>query len=574
MASPNPPMGAPVRYLCGVPVYESVMPLPAADPQAIPAIPLPDAITAPPLPPRHPTAQGEEQSLYPLANRDHALLGTPRELFPQTTTGALPTPFLFPHPAPAVMNVAQGLSGPSDAPMPAAMAPHMQMAPVPAGGVQDALNHLLGETQALKARVNHLVEENVSLRNAVQAAQAGAAAAQAGATASEMVVRQLAGNIACEDVPPSGNVQPTPFPPSVTGTRFGPHVNGSSPTTSNLFSPSTNKGPKLPTPKVIDEAFLRQYCGNIPFVRARLELIADYLAPGVAMSSFTWQAGFRPFMVAEMAMGFVGTYFLEDKAFVREDFIQAFLAAVSGDVRPGDVIALDELHAGKVTQGSDPVAKYNERFLQRSRQLRGESQMNLCRFYLSGLSPDLREKCCLDRDNKRWDSLTNLITFTLAEEERVMMTQSKSNFPKSLPSKNPFLGKQESLRRHYGKRPAGTSAAMVGDDEGDGDTEMTVVAAADETPTKRNKGAGGTPQKRPALQQVMGQPVVFADGSKVQWKIKPAKGYFLLGNSAAETKTALPKGLQDKHRKELHERGICWWCKQEGHGASECSLKR
>ena len=112
-------------------------------------------------------------------------------------------------------------------------------------------------------------------------------------------------------------------------------------------------------PKVIDEDFLNKYSNNMPMVRSRLELIADYIAPGVALSTFTWQKGFRPFMVAQMAIGFVGTYSLEDKEFVREDFIQGFLAAVTGDVRPGDVIALDELHTGKVTQGSDPVAKYN-----------------------------------------------------------------------------------------------------------------------------------------------------------------------------------------------------------------------
>ena len=259
MATPNNlSMGAPVRYLCGDPVCAAPLqvaghaPIPI-QPNSLDAIisarfnlprlpmihgeepvhpnPLPDATTAAWFYlPRRPTALGEEQSSYLLADRDHALLGTPRMLVPQATNaGFLSTPD----------------------PLPASM----------------------------------------------------------------------------------------------------------------------GKGPKLPMPKAINEDFLQKNSNDMLMVKNRLELIADYIAPGVSLSMYTWKDGFRPFMLARLAMGFISTYFLEHTEFDRDDFIQAFISAVTGDVRPGDVVALDELHSGKVTQGADPVANYNERFFQRSRQL-------------------------------------------------------------------------------------------------------------------------------------------------------------------------------------------------------------
>ena len=96
------------------------------------------------------------------------------------------------------------------------------------------------------------------------------------------------------------------------------------------------------------------------------------------------------------------------------------------------------------------MAKYNERFYQRSRRLPQESQASLCLHYLAGLNSELRTLCCMDRDNKRWDSLHALVTFTLAEEERLNMKASsaphvsKAPCPSRFPSSKPQWQQQRS----------------------------------------------------------------------------------------------------------------------------------
>ena len=99
------------------------------------------------------------------------------------------------------------------------------------------------------------------------------------------------------------SLQPTHFPPSFPS-HFGPNVIGLSPSTFTPISSSMDKGPKLPMPKAIDEDFLRNNSDDALMVKNRLELIADYIAPGVSLSMFTWKEGFRPFMLAPLAMGF------------------------------------------------------------------------------------------------------------------------------------------------------------------------------------------------------------------------------------------------------------------------------
>ena len=109
-------------------------------------------------------------------------------------------------------------------------------------------------------------------------------------------------------------------------------------------------------------------------------------------------------------------------------FTEAFLQSVNSDVRPLNVVALHDLIEGKVTQGMSPVAKYNEQFHQKARLLPNESQESLCFHYLRGLTPELRSRCCLDRNNNRWSSLNDLVTFTLDEEERLnLITEFNSD---------------------------------------------------------------------------------------------------------------------------------------------------
>ena len=154
------------------------------------------------------------------------------------------------------------------------------------------------------------------------------------------------------------------------------------------------------------------------------------------------------------------------------------------------------------------------------------------------------------------------------------MIRSKSNPPGSSHSKSPFSGRQVHHVRFGGKRQASSAVNAMDDTDVEMEEGGELAAASgapwSNTPAKKPKtsSAGGAPK----LQQVTGQPVQFHDGSSAQWKIKKADGYFLLGADSTASRELLSKrgGFTDQIRRELHERGICWYCKKEGHGASTC----
>ena len=80
--------------------------------------------------------------------------------------------------------------------------------------------------------------------------------------------------------------------------------------------------------------------------------------------------------------------------FDESSFLQNLVAFVTGEVRPREVIALEELVGHEIVQGSDPATKYAARFHQRARILPTVSQAVFCRLYLAGLKPGLRTLCC------------------------------------------------------------------------------------------------------------------------------------------------------------------------------------
>jgi hypothetical protein len=102
-----------------------------------------------------------------------------------------------------------------------------------------------------------------------------------------------------------------------------------------------------------------------------------------------------------------------------QDFCAGFVSYFSGEVRNPGSVALWDITSGRVTQGSDPSATYAERFMTCARLLPNESQSSLCVHFLRGLRPDLRPLCCLDRDNREWVSLHDLVRFTASEEIRL-----------------------------------------------------------------------------------------------------------------------------------------------------------
>ena len=109
-------------------------------------------------------------------------------------------------------------------------------------------------------------------------------------------------------------------------------------------------------------------------------------------------------------------------------FIQNLVAFVTGEVRPRHVIALEELMSHDIVQGSDLVTKYAERFHQRTRILTSIPQSVFCRLYLTGLQPDLKILCCVDREGKEWHTLSDLVQYSFIEERRLKL-RSGNNPP-------------------------------------------------------------------------------------------------------------------------------------------------
>lgn len=252
-----------------------------------------------------------------------------------------------------------------------------------------------------------------------------------------------------------------------------------------------------------------------------MELILGAVAH-VPLNEMTKELAIQSYMADPEARAFVNTHFaqlksqgwMEGMPFDGAAFTEAFLQSVNSDVRPLSVVALHDLIEGKVTQGSNPVAKYNEHFHQRARLLPHESQQSLCLHYLNGLTPELRTRCCLDRNNNRWSSLNALVTFTLAEEERLNLTTSIA------PNQSKNLNTTQAGRRHFhGKRASAAVVDQMDEDGTDGSEGTLAVMGSAAKKSKRVGSMRGHSKESstPGLKQIKGQPVRFADGTKAEW---------------------------------------------------------
>ena len=193
----------------------------------------------------------------------------------------------------------------------------------------------------------------------------------------------------------------------------------------------------------------------------------------------------------------------------------------------------------------------------------------------------------MDRDNKRWVSLHALVTFTLAEEERFNMKASSaphvssSKVPSQFPPSKP----------QWQSRKRGAAAVMAGQ-EGDGmDAEggeggPSGIASVVTPPAGKKAKADGAfkpkdPAKGPAKQLATNLP--FPGGTVAVWMSKAADApkYHLNGKSYQEMqKRPGGAGLCLKEKFDMHEHGLCWWCKKFGHavdgdanGLNPCPLK-
>jgi hypothetical protein len=248
---------------------------------------------------------------------------------------------------------------------------------------------------------------------------------------------------------------------------------------------------------------------------------------------------FVAFVEDPAAKMWVDSYFKEhitQSTFLEEAFLSAFDHLISGEVRSFYAIALGELLAGAIKQGSDPAAQYAERFFQRSRVLVGESQASLCGHFVAGLNPELRGLCCLDRDNHEWQSLHALVQYTYAEEVRLQMKRAATNSVSPAPPAKPYkgwthVGNPDKRRKLDNGSVAFASAQPM-------DTEDGVVAAVP------------APAGRPVdLTTPVEQCPLFGHVSN---KLNP---------------------LSREQRAVLDTWGGCYHCKKERRLAVNCSLK-
>jgi hypothetical protein len=287
----------------------------------------------------------------------------------------------------------------------------------------------------------------------------------------------------------------------------------------------TNPG-KLVRPDKITSSALKNWLGRPELLKLRVRAIVAF----VQRAGLQYPADIASFLSDdELSLWFM-TYLEANTDFDLEVFLEALVHFVMGEVRSTATIALEDLMSGRVKQGSDPAAKYAEKFFQRSRILVHESQSSLCQHFLAGLNPDLRVLCCLDRDNHEWTSLHALVRYTFAEELRLKMrnpTPDPVHAPPHVPDKQWSKRKDEwtSSRPNKFRRletPAGTVASL------------------------KSPGPSG-----PSLRQ------------------RPVTECPLFGKASSKEAP-----LTEEDRKVLKAWGLCWFCKKDRHLAKDCPSKK
>jgi hypothetical protein len=212
--------------------------------------------------------------------------------------------------------------------------------------------------------------------------------------------------------------------------------------------PAANVKP-ITKPPVISPATLAGWTRNPSGIKATMTLLRDFLVRWPQL--YGWPCDLKLFVTDTELGAWLETFFQSNVdannigAFDFDIFLDQIQRFVCGEVRSAESVALDEILTGKLRQGfEEPVPKYAERFLQRSRILFRESQDSLCRHYLSGLTPNLKTRCKLDRDNREWKDLHALVQFSFGEELR--LAPSAYRGPSFRPDQNP-------VRPAHGYRP-------------------------------------------------------------------------------------------------------------------------
>jgi hypothetical protein len=172
------------------------------------------------------------------------------------------------------------------------------------------------------------------------------------------------------------------------------------------------------------------------------------------------------------------------------EFAEQFQLRWTAQVRCESMLALSRLMRGEITQGSDPVARYAERFRMHQRLLPNESQTLLCQYYIAGLSPQLGPLCVLDKDNgnREWDNVTSLINFSFAASVGLERASQLSMFASRRPQGDFIAPKRQ--KTGYRSNDRQTRPASSGGDA----AGPSNAAAAVERPASRPKGSNSRPK--------------------------------------------------------------------------------
>ena len=195
------------------------------------------------------------------------------------------------------------------------------------------------------------------------------------------------------------------------------------------------------------------------------------------------------------------------------------------EVRPPAVVALAELHEGKLKQGNtETAAQYTQRFMTRVMALPEESPASLCLFYLHGLKPELQKQCILDQNGKRWNRLDLLTQYAYAEEEKLNAVKALSwSWPNRTPAPPPWKarGAQEPQGGDAKRQRTATGSVATGMDTDEGGSLAVTTtsprkgapaAAGRQSGSGGARSGGGEPSKAPSAYNPSDAAATYADG--------------------------------------------------------------
>ena len=542
----NPPPGSPLTISGWAFGRHDPVPLASASPALLPRRQIPLIGTS--YNPSHPSLAMRPRELFPVSG---IRLTSASRHFAVADPNAPPGP---PHMIPAATAPAP----------PAAVEPVETFTPPDAPGFDPSiLAALQARIEFLEAQQAHEKAQMQALQSHTQAqlqsaqAQAFAASAAAGTSRDPALPHFLHPSLLSG--PGSSSLGVTPSCPDPQLPPVG----------------SRGAAPKLPVPESIKDSTIKKFRSDPEALNLCIERIFEY----IMRTGLRYPHDIQSFIQDLDLLKWVRSYFeANGAAFDQNAFIAALVTFITGEVRPRSVIALQEIMGHQVTQGTQSAAQYSEQFYSRSRLLSHIPPVVLCHHFVSGLRPDLRKLCCVDREGRDWTSLHTLVAFTIVEERRLTMISSPPSDPDS------------SHHRKRGWRgqadewiPANKRAKLAAVQASPASTDMEIETPKAAPPAsyaaavaRREASQSGRPSGRPSSNGASpsGRPSSSGAGPSSSAGAGPSR---LGPPEACPCYKLNNKGrpLAQWEQQCLSAYGLCWYCKASTeHSAKECPLKK